>query len=111
MAPKILDDSIASKTIADFFKKTWLSSAAVMALTEESIKNALMDMKIPKSVINLAISQAEKTKQDISIILAKEVRLFLEKIKIEEILTKALKNQTIEIKASIKFKNKKKSTP
>jgi Zn/Cd-binding protein ZinT len=101
------DDAIASKKIAEWVKKTLLTSVGAMFLTEESIRNALMDLKIPKAVITMALSQAEKTKQDISAILAKEIRLFLEKIKIDDLIEKALRNQTIEIKASIKFKGKK----
>jgi hypothetical protein len=104
---KNYDDVIASKKIAEWVKKTLLTSAGAMFLTEESIRNALMDLKMPKAVINMALSQAEKTKQDISAVLAKEIRLFLEKIKIDDLIEKALRNQTIEIKASIKFKGKK----
>ena len=104
---KKLEDTIASKTIAEWVKKTLITSAGAMFLTEEGIRNALIDMKIPKGVITPALSQAEKTKQDISALLAKEIRLFLEKIKIDDLIERALRNQTIEIKATIKFKGKK----
>jgi hypothetical protein len=83
-------------------KKTVMTGGAVF-MTEEGIRNALSDIKMPKTVIAAAVSQAEKTKQEISGLIAKEVRSFLDRIKVEDIIQKALAGQSIEIHASIKF--------
>jgi hypothetical protein len=50
-----------------------------------------------------AIEQADKTKNNINIILAKEFRLFLDSIKVDELLKKIIDGQTIEINTVIKF--------
>ena len=52
------------------------------------------------------ISQADKSKKEIVRLLAKEIRGFLDGLKIDEILRKTLKGQKIELKASISFSEK-----
>lgn len=94
---------ISPKKVSDWVKKTLLTGVGAVFMTEESIRNTLSDMKIPKNVIASAVAQADKTKKDIIAIIAKEVRQFLDRIEVEDIIQKALAGQTIEINASIKF--------
>lgn len=61
-----------------------------------------------KTLVN-AIEQADKTKKDISTLVAKEVRLFLDSLEVADLLKKVLADQTIEISASIKFLSPKKA--
>lgn len=89
--------------VSDWVKKTLMTGVGAVFMTEEGIRNALSDMKMPKNVIAAAVSQADKTKREISSLIAKEVRHFLDRVKVEDIIQKALKGQTIEITATIKF--------
>jgi hypothetical protein len=100
-----VDDDVhaASSKVSDWVKKTLLTGVGAVFMTEEGIRNAMSDMKMPKNVIAAAVAQADKTKQDLSAMVANEVRNFLQKIKLEDIVQKALAGQTIEIKATIKF--------
>lgn len=100
------NDSSASR-VSDWVKKTVMTGMGAVFMTEEGIRNALSDMKMPKNVIAAAVSQAEKTKKEISGLIAKEVRNFLDRIEVEDIIQKALAGQTIEIRASIKFSDSK----
>lgn len=68
--------------------------------------NAFSDLKLPKSVIAAAMAQAEKTKREISSLVASEVKEFLSKIEVDEIIRKVLAGQSIEIQASIRFADK-----
>ncbi len=67
--------------------------------------NAFSDLKLPKSVLAAAMAQAEKTKKEISSLVASEVKDFLSKIEVDEIIRKVLAGQSIEIQASIRFTN------
>lgn len=101
---KLPPPSQEATSVSDWVKKTLLTGVGAVFMTEEGIRNSLADLKMPKSVIAMAVTQAEKTKQEVSALVAKEVRNFLEKIKVEDIIQKALAGQTLEIKATIKFK-------
>jgi hypothetical protein len=100
------NDFTASK-VSDWVKKTFMTGVGAVFMTEEGIRNALSDMKMPKTVIAAAVAQAEKTKKEISGMIAKEVRSFLDRIKIEDIIQKSLAGQAIEIRATIKFSDQK----
>jgi len=64
-----------------------------------------------KKTLFAAIEQADRTKKDISTLVAKEVRLFLDSIEVDELLKKVIAGQSIEISATIKFVDKKKAAP
>ncbi|HXW53154.1 MAG TPA: hypothetical protein VEL47_03505 [Myxococcota bacterium] len=91
------------KKVGDWVKKTLLTGAGAVFMTEEGIRNALLELKMPKNVIAAAVAQADKTKREISTMIAKEVRHFLDRVKIEDIIQKALAGQSVEIKATITF--------
>lgn len=101
------DEDSPSTNVSDWLKKTLLTGVGAVFMTEESIRHSLNEIHMPKSVIKGVLSQAEKTKKEITNLMAKEVRGFLDRIEIEEIIRKALVGQTVEIKASIKFSGEK----
>lgn len=104
---KIPDDNdtlSSSSKVSDWVKKTLLTGVGAVFMTEEGIRNALSDLKMPKNVITAAVNQADKTKREVMAMITKEVGQFLGRLKVEEIIQKALAGQTIEINATIKFK-------
>lgn len=64
-----------------------------------------------KKTLFAAIEQADRTKKDISTLVAKEVRVFLDSIEVAELLKKVIAGQSIEISAKIKFVDNKKTAP
>ena len=106
MEKKIDEEARNASKVSEWAKKTILSGLGAVFLTEEGIMNALGDLKLPKSVIASALAQAEKTKSELSGMVAHEVKQFLGKIEIDEIIRKVLRGQTIEISATIKFSDK-----
>ena len=62
-----------------------------------------------KKTLKTAMKQADRTKKDIGTLVAKEVRLFLDNIEVDELLKKVLAGQSIEISATIKFVEPKKA--
>jgi len=103
-----MDDKIKSKKqkpqkITNFVKKALMSGVGAVFMTEESIRNVLLEMKLPKSVILSAISQADKTKKEVMQLIAIEVRQFLDNIEADKLIKKIIAGSTIEVSASIKF--------
>lgn len=104
MAKKIVEDTEnSSPKMSDWVKKTLLTGVGAVFMTEEGIKNALSDLKMPKNVVMAAISQADRAKKEVASMIAKEVRVFLDRLAVEDIIKKALAGQTLEITATIKF--------
>jgi hypothetical protein len=68
---------------------------------------AVADSKVRGEVFSNVLSRAEKTKEDLMNVLAKEVSKFLGKINVSDEITKALKDLTINLTASLDFKDKK----
>jgi|HubBroStandDraft_6_1064221.scaffolds.fasta_scaffold316469_2 hypothetical protein len=96
-------DALSPSKVSDWVRRTLMTGVGAIFMTEESVRNALSDMRMPKHVIAVAVAQVEKTKKEISSLVAKEVRQFLDGIEVAEIMQKALAGQTIEITATIKF--------
>lgn len=89
--------------ISNLVKKTLMSSLGALFITEESVRKILTEMKLPKSVIISAVSQAEKTKKEFMLLVAAEIRNFLEAIEADKLIKKIISGSSIEISASIKL--------
>lgn len=93
--------------VSDWVKKTLFGGLGAVLMTEEGIKSALSEMKLPKNVIASAVAQAEKTKRELSGMIANEVKEFLARIELDEIIKKVLAGQSITISATISFSDNK----
>ncbi|MBI4412654.1 MAG: hypothetical protein HY541_09250 [Deltaproteobacteria bacterium] len=94
--------SSESISLTDLVKKVVFASigSAVMA------RDVVTDSKLQKELIGGLLSKAEKRKDEIMEILAREVSKFLGKINVADEITKALKGMVINLSASIDFKEK-----
>jgi hypothetical protein len=101
-------DPDSSNKMSDWVKKALLTGVGAVFMTEEGIKNALSDLKMPKNAVLAAVAQADKAKQEVASLIAKEVRGFLDRIAVEDIIQKALAGQSVEITATIRFVDDKK---
>ncbi len=84
----IQDDKIS---VTELAKKVFYTGLGALFVTEETVRNALSDVKLPKEAI---AQNFQKTKEEFLAILSKEIRHIFE-------------NNTISIKADIEFKPKK----
>lgn len=96
-------DKQENKSLSDWVKKAVTTGVGAVFLTEETIRQGLLELKMPKSVISSALIQAEKTKKEIATLMAKEVRAFLDNIELEEIIKRIITGANIEISAKISF--------
>jgi len=92
-----------TKGMSDWLKKNLIERLNTILMDEEGIRHDLLDLKLPKNVLSAALAQALRTKKDLSNLVAKEIRLFLEGIELSELIKKVIAGQGIEITARIKF--------
>lgn len=97
----------AGQGISDWLKKTVVQGIEAVAYIDDQGRQAINDIKIPKKMLSMTITQLDKAKKEVIQRLAGELRDFLDDLKIEDILQKALKGSEVEIKASIRFNSRK----
>lgn len=89
---------------ADVVNKALVTGVGAVFMTEEGIRNAVSDMRLPKDVAKSVVAQAEVTKKEMFRIVGREVRTFLEQSNISQAIAGALADTTVEITTTIRFK-------
>jgi hypothetical protein len=92
-----------SKMFGDFAKRALMNGLGAVLTTEESLKNSLGDMKLPKEAMGYLVGQADRTKKEIIDVVARETRSFLSRLEIEKMLARVLSGTTIEISTRIRI--------
>lgn len=103
-----LEDEPAGKEgragrIPEFVRKMAVAGLGAVFLTEEGIRGLASQLKLPKEVLGLVLSQAEKTKEDVTRVLSDELRRFFQSETLREEFLKLLAGTTIEIKAEVRL--------
>ena len=89
--------------IKDFVRRAVLTGIGAAFVTEEAARSAIGDIKLPKEAMAYIASQADRTKRDIVQTLAKELRLFLDGLEVEDLITKTLSGATFEINTTVRI--------
>ncbi len=92
------DGSILEKVIPDGIKR-----GLETLLRDGRIKN-VVDLKLPKEIVNHIMSQVDETKHAALGVVSKEVRLFLERTNLSDELAKLLTQVSFEITTNVRFK-------
>lgn len=90
--------------VPEFVRKVAVAGLGALFMTEEGIRSLAGQMKLPKEVLSLVLSQAEKTKDDIGRVVSEEIRRFLQSEKLREEFLKLIAGMTVEVKAEIRLK-------
>ena len=93
-----------SGLVPDAVRRAVLTGMGALFMTEEGIRNAVTEMKLPKEALNFLLGQAEKTRIEVSRVVSQEVRRFLESETLRREVMKLLSSVTLEVSASIKLK-------
>lgn len=91
-------------SIADGVKKALLAGVGALFMGEESARRLARDWKLPKEVIGFVASQASGAKDEVLRLFAEEIRRFLESDALRAEFLKALTENSIEIRAEIRFR-------
>ena len=89
---------------ADVMNRALVAGVSAVFMTEEGVRNMVSDLRLPKEVAKGLVSQADATKREIFRIIGREVRTFLEQANVAGSLGRALKDTTVEIRTTIRFR-------
>lgn len=87
-------------------KKVLAAGVGAAFLTEEAIRDAVADLKLPKEALSSLVAQANGTRAELFKAVQKELRKYLRQQDLEKLLGKVLEHFTVEVKAEIRFKPK-----
>jgi hypothetical protein len=98
------DDAGPRGSIADGVKRAILAGMGALFLTEESARRLAREWKLPKEVIGFIGQQAVGAKDEVLRLFSDEVRRFLESDAVRREFWRALTENTIELRAEIRFR-------
>lgn len=103
-----LDDDATSEDqgrgfVTDFVRRMAAASLGAVVMSEEGIRKVASQLKLPKEVLGLVLTQAEKTKEDIGRVVVEEVRKFLQSDRMRDEVLKMIAGMTIEVRAEVKL--------
>ncbi|HLD74708.1 MAG TPA: hypothetical protein VJB34_07405 [Bdellovibrionota bacterium] len=103
--PESSEEEAHEVSLTDLAKKAFYTGLGAIFLTEETVRNVLSDVKVPKEAM---FENIKKAKQDFVQILSGEIRNVLSKIDVSKEMQKLLETHSLHIKADIEFKPKQK---
>ena len=87
--------------VGDLLKRAVLTGVGALFMTEEGIRNAVGELKLPKDVLAFLLSQADRTRGDVARVVTAEVRRFLESETLQRQVWKILTGITLDVHATI----------
>jgi hypothetical protein len=90
--------------VGDLLKRAVLTGVGALFMTEEGIRNAVGELKLPKDMLSFLLTQADRTRADVARVVTAEVRRFLESDALQRQVWKILTGITLEVNATIQLK-------
>jgi hypothetical protein len=104
--PPAGDEGLRSRLqefIPDIVKRTFLAGVGAVFTTEEGIRRFAQESHLPKEVAAYFVAQAQATKNEVYRILAGELREWLERLDLQQVLLKLLTSLTFEINTQVRL--------
>jgi len=98
------EDESSRGGVADFVRRAVSSGVGALFTTEEQVRRAVGDLKLPKELLGSLAGQAERTRAEFSGVLRKELRRFLNSDAFKAQLLEMLSGVTLEVKAEVRLK-------
>lgn len=89
--------------LPDSIKKAVVGGLSAVLMTEEGIRNAVSDMRLPKDAIAFLAQQTEKTRRELYRMVSDEVKSFLGNLDMGGALRKAISGMRVEAKVELRF--------
>jgi hypothetical protein len=89
--------------LPDSIRKAVVGGLSAVLMTEEGIRNAVSDLRLPKDAIAFLAQQTERTRRELYRMVSDEVKGFLGNLDIGGALRKALAGMRVEVKAELRF--------
>lgn len=97
------DNSAQRSRLPDSIRKAVVGGLSAVFMTEEGIRNAVTDLRLPKDAIAYLAQQTERTRREVFRAVSEEVKGFLGNIDANKALRKALAGMRVEVKAELRF--------
>lgn len=102
--PELQDEKARGRGVTDLFRKVVVSGVGALFMTEEGIRSAVKELKLPKEALAAALAQADRTKAEVLRIVGSEVRSFLQSANLQEQLIDVLTRLQWDVRAEVAFK-------
>lgn len=89
--------------VPEFVRRMAVAGLGALFMTEEGIRNLAGQLKLPKEALGFILSQAEKTKDEVTGAVTEELRRFLQSEKLRDEFLKLVSGMTLEIKAQVRL--------
>ena len=93
--------------LSDTLRKVFSAGVSAAFMTEEGIRKYVADLKLPKELLEALLSGANKSKEELTSRVAKEINGIISKIDWVQELSKFAESHKFKIKAEIEIEKKK----
>ncbi|OGQ91440.1 MAG: hypothetical protein A2289_18005 [Deltaproteobacteria bacterium RIFOXYA12_FULL_58_15] len=91
------------KVLGDSLRKALVTGMSALFMTEEGIRGALSEMRLPKDALAYLAQQTDKTRRELFRAVSDEIKGFLKSIDLTGEIRKALVGLKVEVKAEVRF--------
>lgn len=95
------NDFEAKSLIGETLKKVFTTGVSAAFMTEESIRSYLQELKLPKEILNILIQSANKSKDELTQRVSKEISQIFNKIDWVSEMAKFAESHKFKISAEI----------
>ncbi len=95
--------------LPESIKKALVTGISAAFMTEEAIRGALADMRLPKEAISYLVQQTNNSRKELFRVISEELKNFLKSADLAGEVKKALSGMKLEVKAEIRFVDEGKS--
>lgn len=95
------DPSAESFKVGDALKKLLAAGVGAAFMTEESIRTFVGEMKLPKETLNLLLTGASKSKEELTNRVGKEISLIISKIDFVKEVSRFVEEHKFKINAEV----------
>ncbi|PIK15554.1 hypothetical protein [Halobacteriovorax sp. JY17] len=92
--------------LGDVIKKVVSIGVGAAFMTEDTVKNLLGDLPLPKDIISGLVQNAKSAKEDFSNSVREEISQHLNKVDPKKVIAEVLDGYDIEVNAKFSFKKK-----
>ena len=89
--------------VPEFVKKMAVAGLGAIFMTEEGLRSLAGQLKLPKEMLGVVLSQAEKTKDEVGRVLSEELRRFFQSEKLRQEFLRLMAGMTVEVSAQIRL--------
>ena len=92
--------------VGETLKKVFTAGVSAAFMTEESIRNYLSELKMPKELMTAVLQNANKTKEEIAGRVSNEMVAMVKKMDFAEVMAKFARDHKFKISAEVEFVKK-----